>query len=174
MTTEITSINVNMDFDINLYQAAIKSNKHANFNISPRWRFGWCQYDFLPFVPCVKLLQSSTFAEKNELLRRKVADLVRHPIVLRTSRNRICCLTFLTWFWAYHFSKLHKAARKPNLRHRYRFWIFTGQGIVLVSALWRGLVLNYPASKAAERVQISGQKNSWDVKFWKKCTPFFF
>lgn len=123
MTTEITStsINVNMDFDINLYQAAIKSNKHANFNISPRWRFGWCQYDFLPFVPFVKLLQSSTFAEKNELLRRKVADLVGHPIVLRTSRNRICCLTFLTWFWAYHFSKLHKAARKPNLRHRYRF-----------------------------------------------------
>lgn len=31
--TEITSIHINMDFDINLYQAAIKSTKHANFNM---------------------------------------------------------------------------------------------------------------------------------------------
>ncbi len=69
-----------------LYQAAIKSNKHDNLNISSRWRFGWCQSDFLPFFPFIKRLKSSTFGEKNGPNRCEETDFVGHPIVLQSDQ----------------------------------------------------------------------------------------
>lgn len=163
MTTEITStsINVNMDFDINLYQAAIKSTKHANFNM---YLHDEDSVDVNMISFC--LFHSLNFSSR--LLSQKKMDFyaAKSPILsaIQSSSGQVAIESVAWHSWPSFGRIISRNFTKPLANPTWGtgivFWIFTGQGIVLVSALWRGLVLNYPVSKAAECVQISGQKNS--------------